>query len=160
MTFDPTTTGPEVGQPAPDFTLSDQHGQEVRLLDYRGRTVVVVFFPFAFSPTCTDEMCALRDEAAGFGEDVVTLAISCDPSASLKAFAAAEKLTHQLLSDFWPHGEVCEAYGVFWGVRGFALRGTFLVDGDGIVRWKVVNGPGDARSTDDYRAALAALTSA
>ena len=149
---------PQVGEQAPDFELADQHGQAVRLRGLRGQVVVVVFFPHAFTPTCTGELCAIRDEGSAFGrDDLVTLAVSCDPGAALKAFAAAQRIDYPLLSDFWPHGEVSRRYGVFFPPRGFATRATFLVDRDGVVRWSVVNGPGDARSTDDYRAALAAL---
>jgi peroxiredoxin len=153
------TAGPEVGQEAPDFELTDQHGQAVRLSELRGRAdVVLVFFPHAFTPTCTGELCTIRDEGPEFGrEGVVTLGVSCDPGPALKAFAEAEGIEYPLLSDFWPHGEVARAYGVFFEPRGFATRGTFVIDRAGVVRWKVVNGPGDARSTDDYRQALAAL---
>jgi mycoredoxin-dependent peroxiredoxin len=149
---------PVVGAEAPDFELSDQYGQPVRLSDLRGRRVLVVFFPHAFSPTCTGELGAIRDGA--LPADVLTLGISCDPSDALKAFAAAQGIEHPLLSDFWPHGEVSRAYGVFFEPRGFAIRGTFLVDEAGILRWRVVNGPGDPRSPADYQAALAGLDQA
>lgn len=66
-------------------------------------------------------------------------------------------MTHPLLSDFWPHGDVSKAYGVFLDEKGFATRGTFVIDKDGMVRWSVVNGPGEARNSDEYKAALAAL---
>jgi alkyl hydroperoxide reductase subunit AhpC len=62
-----------------------------------------------------------------------------------------------MLSDFWPHGEVSKAYGAFLDDKGFATRASFVIDKDGVVRWAVVNGPGEARSADDYAAALAAL---
>ena len=150
--------GPGVGDPAPDFELADQHGAPVRLSDARGHLVVVVFFPHAFTATCTGELCTIRDEGPAFGrEGVVTVGVSCDPGPALKAFAEAEGIEYPLLSDFWPHGEVARAYGVFFEPRGFATRGTFVIDREGVVRWRVVNGPGDARSTEDYRRALAAL---
>jgi alkyl hydroperoxide reductase subunit AhpC len=75
----------------------------------------------------------------------------------LKAFAAAENLDYALLSDFYPHGDVSKAYGVFLEERGFATRGTFIIDKAGKIAWQVVNSPADARSTDDYKAAIAAL---
>lgn len=148
-----------VGDEAPDFELSNQYGQKVRLSDFRGeKAVVLVFYPFAFTGICTGELCSLRDEAGDFvTEGVETLAISCDPVPSLKVFGEMNSLDYSLLSDFYPHGEVAQAYGVFLADKGFATRGTFIVDVDGIVRWAVVNGPGDARSTDEYRAALAQL---
>jgi peroxiredoxin len=149
----------EVGQQAPDFTLSNQFGAPVTLADYRGRkNVVLVFFPKAFTGTCTSELCAIAEEKAYFEtDDTVVLGISTDTDATLKAFAAAEGIDYQLLSDHWPHGAVASAYDVFLPERGFATRGTFIIDKTGVVRWSVVNPPGEARSNDDYRAALAAL---
>ncbi len=149
----------QIGDEAPDFTLSNQHGQTVRLSNFRGqKNVVVVFYPFAFTGICTGELCVLRDEVSDFvAEGVETLAISCDPVPSLRVFADQNDIEYSLLSDFYPHGEVSQAYGVFLAEKGFATRGTFIIDRDGIVRWSVVNGPGEARSTDEYRAALAAL---
>lgn len=148
-----------IGQLAPDFELKDQFGQAVRLSDFRGaKNVVVMFYPFAFTPTCTNELCAIRDDVVDFeNDDTVTLSISCDPMYALKVFAEAEGLTHHLLSDFWPHGAVSREYGVFLEEKGFATRGTFIVDKDGVLRWSVVNEPGQARSNDEYRAVLAAL---
>ena len=149
----------EVGQEAPDFELSNQYGEPVKLSDFRGKkNVVLMFYPFAFTSVCTNELCAIRDERADFvNDDTQVLSISCDPMYSLKVFADQENLTHPLLSDFWPHGAVSKAYGVFLDDKGFSTRGTFVIDKDGIVRWSVVNSPGDARSNDEYRAALAAL---
>lgn len=149
----------ELGAEAPDFELSDQHGQKVRLSDFRGsKAVVVVFYPFAFSGICTGELCSLRDDVSAFvSDDVVTLAISCDPVPALAAFAQQNGLEYALLSDFWPHGAVAKDYGVFWDTTGFATRGTFIIDRDGILRWSVVNGPGEARSLEDYKAALASV---
>lgn len=149
----------EIGQEAPDFELKNQFGTPVRLSSYRGsKNVVVVFFPKAFTPTCTGELCAIRDETTVFeNDDTVVLGISCDTDATLKVFAETEKYEFQLLSDFWPHGEVARQYGVFIEERGFAMRGTFVIDKDGVVRWSVVNSPADARRTSDYREALAAL---
>ena len=72
-------------------------------------------------------------------------------------FAEQEKYDFQLLSDFWPHGEVSQAYGTFFERGGFPNRGTFIIDKAGVIRWMVINGPGDARRTQDYRDALAAL---
>ena len=149
----------EIGQPAPDFTLNNQFGAPVSLSDYRGKkNVVLMFYPKAFTGTCTGELGALRDDKEHFDtDDTIVLAVSTDTDATLKAFAAAEDLEFQLLSDWWPHGAVAEAYGVFLPERGFATRGTFVIDKAGVLRWSVVNAPGEARSTTDYRAALAAL---
>jgi len=148
----------ELGDLAPDFDLKDQHGAKVKLSDFRGRNVLVTFIPFAFTGTCTAEVCALRDESEHFSNDAVqTVVITCDSPFTLKEWATAQSLTYPVLSDFWPHGAVAQAYGVFNDDLGCAVRGTFLIDGEGVVRWSVVNGLGDARSTDHYRSALAAL---
>ena len=149
----------EVGQAAPEFTLTNQYGQQVSLADYRGeKNVVVMFYPFAFTGTCTGELCAIRDRYVDFvNDDTAVLSISCDGPPSLRVFSEQEGLTHPLLSDFWPHGAVSRAYGAFIEEKGIATRASFVIDKDGIVRWAVVNGPGEARSADDYAAALAEL---
>ena len=149
----------EVGQEAPDFEIKNQFGELVRLSSLRGeKNVVLVFYPYAFTPTCTAELCTIRDDKLSLeNDDTVVFGISCDPSPSLKVFAEQEKIEYSLLSDFYPHGAVSKAYGVFLEEKGFATRGTFVIDKAGIVRWSVVNTPADARSTDEYRAALAAL---
>lgn len=148
-----------IGDVAPDFTLKNQNGEQVSLSDYRGKkNVVLMFYPFAFTGTCTGELCAIRDEHVSFlNDETEVLSVSCDSHFTLKKFAETEDLTHNLLSDFWPHGKVAKEYGVFLDEMGFASRGTFIIDKDGIVRWSVVNGPGDPRNTDDYRLALAEL---
>lgn len=148
----------EVGDQAPDFTLRNQHGEDVTLSELRGKKVVVMFYPFAFTGICTGELCEIRDRRSDFvNDDAELLSISCDSPATLKAFADAEGLTHTLLRDFWPHGDVSRAYGAFWENTGFATRATYVLDRDGVVRWSVVNGPGEARSADDYAEALAAI---
>jgi peroxiredoxin len=117
-----------------------------------------MFYPFAFTRICTGELCTIRDRYADFvNDDTVVLSVSCDPVASLRAFAAQEGLTHPMLSDFWPHGAVSSAYGVFLEEKGFPTRASFVIDKAGVVRWSVVNGPGEARSADDYSGALDAL---
>jgi len=149
----------EVGQSAPEFTLKDQHGQDVTLSSFAGhKAVVLVFYPFAFSGTCSSELRALRDELATFSnDDVALLAVSCDSMYALRVFAERDGLTYPLLSDFWPHGAVARAYGVFDERRGCAIRGTFVIDRAGTVRWKVENGLPDARDVADYRTVLARL---
>jgi len=152
-------SSPAVGSVAPDFELTNQHGQKVSLSSFRDKkNVVVLFYPFAFSGICIGELCALRDDLAPFQNDQVELlAISCDPMYSLKAFADAEKYEFSLLADFWPHGDVAKKYGVFQEERGFSTRGTFVIDKSGVIRWSVVNGPGEARDVAAYKAALAAI---
>ncbi|MEY4137318.1 MAG: hypothetical protein RL205_1446 [Actinomycetota bacterium] len=149
----------EVGQVAPPFTLTNQFGESISLADFRGsKNVVLMFYPFAFTSICTGELCELRDSRADFeADDAVILSVSCDTPHTLKVYAKQEGLEHSLLSDFWPHGEVSQAYGVFLPEKGFATRGTFVIDKDGIVRWSVINAPGQARSADDYKHVLAGL---
>ncbi len=147
----------EIGQPAPEFTLNNQFGAPVSLADYRAKkNVVLMFYPKAFTGTCTGELNDLTQDHLD-SDDTVVLAVSTDTDATLKAFAAAEGIDFQLLSDHWPHGAVAMAYDAFLPERGFATRATYVIDKDGIVRWSVVNSPGEARSTQDYKAALAAL---
>ena len=151
----------EVGTLAPDFELKDNHGRTVRLSGFRGpdaKNVVLLFYPFAFTGVCTGELCALRDELPSFvNEDTRLLAVSNDSIHTLRVFAEQEGLEYPLLSDFWPHGEVSRAYGVFDEDKGCAVRGTFIIDKEGIVRWTVVNGLPDARDLDQYVKALATL---
>ncbi|MDX2646417.1 peroxiredoxin [Streptomyces sp. PA03-1a] len=148
-----------VGEKAPDFELRDQHGRTVRLSDFQGsRNVVLLFFPFAFTGVCTGELCALRDELPAFQNDEVQLlAVSNDSMHTQRVFAEQEGLEYPLLSDFWPHGEVSRAYGVFAEDKGCAVRGTFVIDKEGVVRWTVVNGLPDARDLNEYVKALEAL---
>jgi len=149
----------DVGDEAPDFELRDQHAQLHRLSDHRGRdNVLLVFYPFAFTGVCTGEMTALRDELPSLtAAGTVVYAISCDTVASLREFADREGLTHSLLSDFWPHGAVSTAYGVFNETLGAAERGSFVIDRSGVVRWVVRNELPDARTIGDYEKALADL---
>ena len=149
----------EIGTPAPEFTLKDQHGQDVSLTDFRGeKNVVIVFYPFAFSRVCTGELCELRDNITDFSDDhTALLAVSCDHMFSQRAFAEHDGITFPLLSDFWPHGAVAQAYGVFNDKAGMAVRGTFLIDKQGVIRFAEANQPGEARDQDAWKRALKAL---
>ena len=149
----------QTGDPAPEFSLRDQHGATVTLSSYRGeKAVVLMFYPFAFSGVCTGELCDVRDQLPTFESDhVQVLAISCDPVFALRAFAEQDGLTFPLLSDFWPHGEVAKAYGAFNEQRGCAQRSTFIVDREGILRWSVHNEMPDARDLEQQAKVLADL---
>jgi len=151
-------THPLVGSPAPDFTLTDHHGRFTSLASLRGAPVLLVFVPFAFSDTCSSELVELRD-AQGLGDlsGMTTAVISCDSIYTLKAWADEHRYAGTLLSDFWPHGEASRAFGVFNEDKGLAGRGSFLIDADGVVRWAVVNPPGQARDVGDYREAVTLL---
>ncbi len=149
---------PPIGTRAPDFELPSQYGEPIRLSAYRGRPVALVFFPLAFSGTCTTELRELRDHLGLFTiAGVELLGISVDSKASLRAWAEQERYDFRLLADFWPHGAVARRYGVFLEDRGYAARGTFLVDAAGIVRDSFVSPPGEARPLSRYRAALNTL---
>jgi mycoredoxin-dependent peroxiredoxin len=146
----------DVGDVAPDFTLKNQHGEEISLSSFRGGPVVLVFFPFAFSGICTGEFADIRDHRAEL-EDAEVLAVSCDHFFANRAFADAQELEFSVLSDFWPHGEVSRSYGIFNEDVGVAERGTYVLDGQGIVAWKIEHGIGEARDLRAYREALDAL---
>ncbi|MGH3821705.1 MAG: peroxiredoxin [Pseudonocardiaceae bacterium] len=147
----------EVGDQAPDFTLKDQNNQEWTLSELRGdRTVLVVFYPFAFTGICTGELDQLRDDRAEFA-DVQVLAVSVDSVFTLRTWSDQRGYDFPLLSDFWPHGKVAQDYGVFDDKVGVANRGTFLVDTDGVIRFAEMKGPGEARDQTVWRQALAAL---
>ncbi len=156
---DSRTRAIQVGDKAPDFELKDNHGRTVRLSDYRGeKNVVLLFYPFAFTGVCTGELCALRDNLPTFvNDDTQLLAVSNDSIHTLRVFAEQEGLEYPLLSDFWPHGNTSRDYGVFDEDKGCAVRGTFIIDKEGVVRWTVVNGLPDARDLNDYVKALGTL---
>ncbi|MEV0701389.1 peroxiredoxin [Saccharopolyspora sp. NPDC050389] len=149
----------EVGAQAPDFTLPDFNKEKVSLADFRGKkNVLLVFYPFAFSGICQGELCQVRDDLGDFqNDDVQVLGVSVDSPFALKAWAEKEGYTFPLLSDFWPHGEIAKAYGVFNEAAGMANRGTFLIDTEGKVRFAEVNQPGEARDQDVWKKALAEL---
>jgi len=149
----------EVGQEAPDFELKDQHGQPVRLSGFRGsKNVVLVFYPLAFSGVCSGELWAMRDDfPEAERNDVELLTVSVDSTWVHRIWAENEGFEFGLLSDFWPHGDVAKRYGVFDEDCGVAVRGTFIIDTGGVVRWKVVTPIPQARDIADYQKALAAL---
>ncbi|ULE32034.1 peroxiredoxin [Mycobacterium sp. IDR2000157661] len=151
----------EVGTEAPDFTLKDQNGQPVTLSSYRGdKNVLLVFFPLAFTGICQGELDEVRDKLPEYeNDDTATLAISVGPPPTHKVWATQSGFTFPVLSDFWPHGAVAAAYGVFNESAGIANRGTFVVDRDGIVRFAEMKGPGEARDQALWTDALKALKS-
>src|SRR6478609_4836439 len=132
----------KVGDQAPDFTLKDQNNEEFTLSAFRGKqAVLIVFYPLAFTGICTGELCVVRDDMSSFqNDDVQVVSISVDSVYSHKIFSEREGYEFPLLSDFWPHGGVAQAYGVFNETTGFANRGTFLVDTGGVIRFSELNG--------------------
>jgi peroxiredoxin (alkyl hydroperoxide reductase subunit C) len=149
----------QVGDTAPDFTLKDQNNEEFTLSAFRGkRAVLIVFYPLAFTGICTGELCAVRDDIEFFQNDAIqVVSISVDSVYAHKIFSEREGYDFPLLSDFWPHGAVAQAYGVFNDIAGIANRGTFLVDTDGVVRFAEMNQPGEGRDANRWRDAIAAL---
>lgn len=139
-----------MGDPAPDFALRDQHGATFRLADHVGeKSVLVVFYPFAFSGVCTGELTGFRDRLGDFETATSTLvAISCDPIYSQRAFADRDGIFFPLLSDYWPHGAVASAYGVFDGDQGCPTRSSFVVGKDGAISWAIHNELGEPRDLD------------
>jgi peroxiredoxin len=126
----------EPGSPAPDFTLRDQDGNQVSLTDFRGRTVVLVFYPADFSPVCTDQLNLYQEVLAQIEERGATLlGISVDGAFCHKAFRQHLGVTIPLLADFHPKGEVAKAYGVWVEEHGIAARALVMVDPQGTVAW-------------------------
>jgi mycoredoxin-dependent peroxiredoxin len=150
----------DVGAAAPDFALKDQHGQTVSLSDFHGRqNVLLVFYPWSFSRICTSEMGEIRDALSTLqGPDSAVLAVSCDAMFTQRVYAEQEGLEYPVLSDFWPHGAVASSYGVFDDQLGAAVRGSFVIDRDGVVAWRVVNGVGEARTLSEYQSVLKGLS--
>jgi peroxiredoxin len=148
-----------VGTQAPDFSLKDQNNQVVSLAGFRGRkAVLLVFYPLTFTGTCQGELTEIRDNLETYAnDDVQVLAVSVDSTYSHKVWSLREGFEFPLLADFWPHGAVARAYGVFNDEAGFANRGTFLIDSAGVVRFAEMTGPGESRDQKAWQAALAAL---
>jgi len=147
----------ETGSEAPTFDLEVDGSHRVRLSDFRGRlNVLLVFHPFAFTPVCEEEALDLQENLPAFeSADTEVILVSCDSVPARRAWKEKLGLTYTLASDFWPHGEAAKAYGVFDDEEGAAVRGTFLIDKDGVVVWSLVNRD-NARRTDLASAPLAA----
>jgi len=128
------------GTPAPAFTLPAEPGRQVSLEEFRGRLVVLAFYPADWSPVCGDQMAlysALRDEWDRLGADVI--GISVDGPWCHAAFGDARNLQLTLLADFEPKGAVSRAYGVYDHREGTSERALFVIDKDGIIRWSYVS---------------------
>jgi peroxiredoxin len=132
----------KVGDIAPNFTLDSNIDKEITLSDYRGeKNVVLAFHPLAWTSVCADEMQAFEAEIAKFAKaDAQVLSISVDSVPSRKAWAESlEVKCIPMLADFWPHGAVAKSYGVFMEEEGAAKRATFIIDKEGIIRYKKVH---------------------
>jgi len=149
---------PVAGEPAPEFTLPSTSGTDVTLAQFRGKsTVLLAFFPLAFTSTCTDELTSFTEDFARFADaNAVILPISVDSIPSLREFKAKEQLAVELLSDF--KREVCRAYGTLLEDKFFSKRAYFLIDKQGILRWSHVEAElGHRRDDDELLAQIAAL---
>ena len=147
-----------VGAEAPDFTCKDQNGQPVSLAGLRGRNVLLVFFPLAFTGICQGELDYVHDHLPRFQNPALeTLAISVGPPPTHKVWALQSGFLFPILSDFWPHGAVASAFGVFNADAGVSNRGTFVIDRDGVIRFAECKQPGEARDPGVWQAALDAL---
>ncbi len=147
-------THPLVGQPAPDFSLSDQDGVPLSLADLRGSDALIVFVPFAFSPVCTYELEQLRDATDLTATGARIVIVNCDSPYVNQEWAYLNKFEGTMLSDFWPHGVVSESFEVFDAEQGRSKRATFHIDPEGTVGWVLVNPTGDARDLAEYRKVL------
>jgi len=148
---------PAVGQVAPDFTLPSTSDQKVTLSSLRGKPVMLAFFPLAFSGTCTEELCEMRDDHDQFaGRGITVLPISVDHLYSLKEYKAKHGMKVDLLSDF--KREVAREYGVLLEERGHSTRAYFLIDAAGVIRWvHVEENPGKRRADRELLTAIDSL---
>lgn len=150
--------GLDVGELVPDFELPNQFGEPIQLTAQRGKNVLLVFYPFAFSHVCTTELNELAERSAELiRANTVLLAVSVDSKYSLRAYSQAQNISFDLLSDFWPHGAVAQKFGVFDSARGMAQRGTFAIDAFGRLRSSFFSESGQARPWQEYQKVLGLL---
>lgn len=130
----------EVGDKAPEFTLKDQGEKEITLSNFKGRKVILSFHPLAWTSVCTLQMQDLEKYKGDFAQmNAVAIGLSVDSVPCKKAWAEAIGVKDTpLLADFWPHGGVAKAYGIFRERNGFSERAVFVLDEEGIVRFKKV----------------------
>ena len=148
----------KTGDRAPEFDLEVTRGERVRLSDFRGRcNVLLVFHPFAYTPVCEEEARDLQENLESFRNAQTEIVfVSCDSSPTRQAWRKELGAEYIFASDFWSHGEVAKAYGVFNESNGAPHRGTFLIDKDGMVIWSLVK-ERDERRTEMVPDSLEAL---
>lgn len=148
-----------VGSPAPAFTLKDQDRKDVSLADLVGKKSLVVFIPFPFSSICSAELCTIRDNLSRLNDvDANVVVITCNTIHVHKKWSEEEGFTFPVLSDYWPHGAVAQAYGCFDEMVGAAKRTTYVLDADGVVREVIATGAlTEPRDFESYTAALARI---
>lgn len=146
-----------VGDSAPDFALTDQDGQRVKLSDFRGRPVVLFFYPKDDSPGCTAQACSFRDQHQVFAEaGAVVIGISGDATSSHRRFAEKHHLPYRLLTD--ADGSVQRAYGVHKTLGLLPGRVTFVIDGDGVIRHRFASQLLVHKHVEEALAAVRALS--
>ncbi len=149
----------QIGDQAPSFKLFNTDKKEVTLEDFQGKDLIVLFFPLAFTGTCTTELCTIRDDIANYNNaNASIVAISIDSFATLGKFKEDQNLNFDLLSDF--NKEVSESYGALYdefvlGMRGVSKRSAFVIGGDGKIKYaEVLESAGDLPNFDAIQAAL------
>lgn len=148
-----------VGTTAPSFELQSTPNQAMTLLEFRGRPVVLVFYPADWSPVCGDQIAVYNEMAEDFAEfDAQVLGISVDGAWCHQAFREARNIKFPLLADFEPKGDVSRRYGAYRETDGFSERALFVIDAEGIVRWRYLSAIGVNPGADGIFAALEALT--
>jgi peroxiredoxin len=155
---DATANPPRVGEPAPDFTLPSTAGADVTLSSFRGRkNVLLAFFPLAFTSTCTAENCAFTEDFDRFtAADTVVLPISVDAVPTLKEYKAKYQMRQDLLSDF--KRDVSRRYGTLLDDKFFSSRAYFLIDKQGVLRWRHTEAKlGDRREDTELLQVIQAL---
>lgn len=150
--------GPEVGTPAPRFSLTNQHGATINSSNGDGLATLLFFYPYAFTGVCTREVRGLAERADAFAQAKCrVLAISTDTVFSLRVFDDTETLGLELLSDHWPHGRVAQLYGSLDERMGCARRASFLLAGDSMVAWRAFADLPHERDLDAHVAAARTL---
>ena len=148
------------GSQAPDFTLVESTGEKISLTDFRGRPVILAFYPADWSPVCGDQLVLYNEVLPIFEEhNAQLLGISVDGKWSHRAYAEDRNLNFPLLSDFEPKGEVAKIYGVYDAKSGTCQRALFVIDAQGTIQWNHVS-PGDINpGADGILTALESITS-
>jgi peroxiredoxin len=147
----------EVGKPAPDFSLRSHTGDTVSLSDLKGSKAIIAFIPFPHTGICDTEACALRDDYSSLSADGSKVVIITTHAAPLvKVWAEQHQIPFPVLSDYWPHGAVAQAYGCFNEQVGVAMRASYILDADGVVKDIIkTDALGEQRDHSKYAPALA-----
>jgi peroxiredoxin len=149
----------EVGQKAPEFTLKDQNQKEVSLKDFRGKNVLLAFYPLDFSPVCSKEHACFRDDLSEFqGLNAQIVGISVDSAWSHKAYAEKLGINYPLLADFHPKGDVAKRFGLYLEDKGITNRATVIIDKEGIVRYVQIYDIPQQRQNQDLVKILSSLS--